>query len=526
MVSFRSQISSSALFVLCVTLCFLSPGHAQPEANSPAPATLLPEQSVLYLGWNGNAAHRETFEQTAAYDALYRTGLIDVLKKGLNFALLQGGLGEQADTVKGGLTKIMDNGFSFSVALKSVDAVPVPLPMATVVLHRAGDLEDAVSGFVKRAVEGEFTTADVAGRKVTSGMLPTPMPMQLGWWKEADHLVITVGPGAVDSAIAVATGKAPNVTKNPLWKQDATKSNFEVTTASWFDIGALRSAYGEIPLPIPDVKPLTINRILQAVGLDKLDVVTARNGYKGRAIWSESTVASRGPKTGLLAFAGQEPMTLDDLPPLPFETNGFAAASVNWSKAFDNGVQIAKDIASLGPPEAVAQVEQTLALLPALLQFDPKKELLDCLGNVVCFYGDPRQSFLGIGAGLAISVKDPVQLRKTLQSATRRLMETVPGFGVSPTGLSTRITKKHGRDIVVFEIGGGFINPAFAVDDKWLIIGFIPQTIEAFLLRLENQAKGSHVGLATWKPSASYERAFAELPKEFVSISVVDPRKT
>ena len=525
MSSLRSQVVSGALLAACVTLCFLSSGHAQPEANSPAPETLLPQNAVVYLGWDGNAAHRESFQKTAAYDAIYRTGLIDVVKKAVDFAMVQAGVAGQVGGIKGHLEQLLENGFSFSLALPAPGPGGPPIPFGTIVFHKGANLEEPLSAFVKQAAEGEieFATKTVEGRKVTSGMVPGA-PIELGWWKEAGHLVVAIGADAVNKSIAVADGKTPNLTANPLWKKYTDGAEFEVTTVSWLDLGSIRKQFGEMPIPIPDpdVDILTANKVLQKLGLDGLGAIAARSGYKGRAMWSETTVESPGEKKGLLAFADQKPITLNDLPPLPFATNGFFACSVDWSKAFDTTVQIAKDVASLGPPDAAAQVEGVLAFLPQMLQFDPKEELLDSLGNVVCIYGDPRQTYLGIGAGLAISVKDADQLRKTLDVVAGTLVETI----ADPNALSIRGTNKHGRKIVTFEIGGGFMNPAYAVDDEWLVIGLMPQSVEAFLLRLDNKRQGNHIGLANWKPTRSYQQAFDELPKEFVSISVMDPRKS
>ncbi|MDA1016221.1 MAG: hypothetical protein O3A00_17415, partial [Planctomycetota bacterium] len=524
MSSLRSRAISGVLLASCVTLCFLSSGHAQPEANAPAPETLLPH-SVIYLGWDGNGLHRESFEKTAAYDALYRTGLIDVLKKGFDFALAQSGAAAQVGDIKGHLSQILENGFSFGMSVPAPGPGGPPIPYGTIVIHKGANLEEALSAFVKKAAEREieFTTKTVEGRKVTSGMLPGA-PIELGWWNEGGHLVVAIGADAVNKSISVATNKTPNITTSPLWKKYNGDAKFEVTTLSWLDFGTLRSQFGEIPIPIPDpdIDIVTPNKVLKKLGLDSLGAIVARSGYKGRAMWSETIMESPGEKKGLMAYADQKPITIDDLPPLPFETNGFFVCSVDWSKAFDTTVQMAKDVASLGPPDAAAQVEGVLAFLPQLLQFDPKKELLDSLGNVVCIYGDPRQTFLGIGVGLAISVKDPVMLRKTLDVVTGTVAETL----ADPNALSVRSTNKHGRKIVTFEVGGGFMNPAYAVDDEWLVVGLMPQTVEAFLLRLDNKRKGNHIGLATWKPSASYRAAFDELPKEFVSITVVDPRKS
>ncbi|MEO1994860.1 MAG: DUF1559 domain-containing protein, partial [Planctomycetaceae bacterium] len=222
-----------------------------------------------------------------------------------------------------------------------------------------------------------------------------------------------------------------------------------------------------------------------------------------------------GEQTGLMALLNQAPKTIEDLPPLPFSTNGFAACTVDWSKSYGDVVELAKSVAALGPPDAAAQVDGILAQLPAMIGFDPQKELFGTLGNVACVYGDPRQGgWFGMSFGLAVQVKDA----ETLTTTLNRLIQMAQAEA-GPQELAITRSKKQGRDIVTFEIGGGFVNPSFAVDKDWLIIGMLPQTVEAFLMRLDGN-------LTVWKPTASYDRAFGELPKQFTSITVSDPRKS
>lgn len=114
----------ASVIVFCVTL---SVGRTQPQADSasgsPAVESLLPADAIIYLGWDGTDEHRDAWEQTAAYQSLYETGLSDVMKKLLAFMLNQGGINSRDAMPL--LTKVSEKGLSLAV---SVPEEGPPLP--------------------------------------------------------------------------------------------------------------------------------------------------------------------------------------------------------------------------------------------------------------------------------------------------------------------------------------------------------------------------------------------------------------
>ena len=105
--------------------------------------------------------------------------------------------------------------------------------------------------------------------------------MEIGWWAEGDHLVIVLGVNAIDSAVDVAAGDAPNISTNPLYKKYvAQEVPFARDSISWFNIGVLRSKFGGMPLPLPreegareegqEGEPKTVNDLFKTLGLHNL----------------------------------------------------------------------------------------------------------------------------------------------------------------------------------------------------------------------------------------------------------------
>jgi prepilin-type processing-associated H-X9-DG protein len=394
-----------------------------------------------------------------------------------------------------------------------------PSAYATVVLHEGAGLEPGLAEFVKRSLgqQVEFNSKDVSGRKITSTIIPNSPGVEVGWWTDGKHLVVVAGLQAVENAMAVATGKSPNITTGRLWKEYRSgKTGFELSFVTWLDFGSLRDTFADMPLPpIPGKdEQVTVGQIVAALGFDKMGAFVSRSGYKGKATWSETTLEAPAPRTGLLAFGEQEPITLADLPPMPAATNGFFACSVDWSKTYDDTIRTVRKLADLAPPDAAAQVEGAIDQLPAIIGLDLKKDLFDALGNVLCIYGDAGQGPFGMGFGIVLEVKDAKTLRATVTELLGRLAEQT-----NPRDVVIRRATKEEREVITVEIGGGFLNPSLCVDDKWLVMGLMPQTIEAFFMR----ANG---GLKKWEPAGLYREGLAELPDKFTCITATDPRET
>jgi prepilin-type processing-associated H-X9-DG protein len=430
-----------------------------------------------------------------------------------------GGQEGPAGHVAQAATHIMDHGVSLAVSAGDGAAGP-PTPWAVLVLHDAAMMEEALAQLAVGASRGEidFQTSEMGDRSVTHGVIPNSPGVELGWWTEGQHLVVVAGINAVKSAVSVADGTTPNISTSPLWKKyrDA-DAGFEATSVAWLDFAALRQRFGGMPLPIPsedpNQPPVRIDDILQIVGLNTLNSVVHRSGYKGRAIWSETDIEAPGPRTGLLALSDQEPISLADLPPLPQGANAFAANSFNWSQLYDALLEVAHGIEKIAPNAQPGMVDGMLAQVDEHLGISLRDDLLASLGHVNCAYADSGQAPFGLGFGLALQVTDGARLRKALNSVLDQAQQH------APTDLNIRRIDRAGKELVVLEFNGGAFSPAFHIGEKWLCVGMVPQTVDAFLLRQDGK-------LPTWEPAPELRTALGEVPDKFTAITTGDPRPT
>ncbi len=486
-----------------------SPGEAQvanPVKKSPAPETLLPANSVVYLGYDGLKAHRADFEKTAIYKAVYETGLKDDIIKLVTVIYQQTGQDEEQFTLfKEVYETLTEHGVSLAVAV-SAEQGP-PQAYSVVVFHEGAKFQPQLAQFVNQASQGDidFQSKTISGRKVTRGILPKSPGIEMGWWNEGRHLVVVLGINAVENAVAVAAGDAPNIKQHPLWKKyHDTKPPAGMTTLSWLDLGTLRKTFGELPLPSvdPDVPRPKANDVVAALGLEHTGAVVSRSGFQGEACWSETLLENTGPRTGLLALVSDKSITLKDLPPLPADNLGFHVHTMDWSKVYANVVETATKLAKLGPPAAQAQLDGLLQNLPAILGLDPQDDLFKTLGDVSCFYADGEMNLFGTGLVVAQQVKDEKTFTNTLMKLVNRAAQQT-----GPRELRLTKTKKQGRDIITLEIGMGMFNPSFTVADGWFVLGLVPQSVEAFYLRLDGK-------LDRWKPRGQTRKSIRPIAQE------------
>jgi len=516
-----SRLMWGTLLGSCLIAAFtLSSSRAQ-NGVAQSPDKLIPKDALLFIRWDGTKAHAQAFSETAAHEALYESGLMPVLEKAFNgIASQPGPAGSILDGPAGqALSHIKDNGVRLAVALAAPgpNGPPMPLPYSVAVFPQAGQFSEALGQVLEQMARMQVESQEIDGRQISMFVIPDSPGIELGWWVEGEHLMVAAGMNSLPVAVAVASGEAPNITENPLWKEFGPESvDFEMTGLSWLDVGKLRDTFGQMPIPLPmpgpDGQPLTVNAIAKVVGLDNVGAAISQSGYKGKALWSETVLQVEGEKRGLLALGDHETFTFDQLPPLPVDTTTFAAGSFSLSKFYDDTLTIVRDAAKLGPPEIAQQIEQGVEAAPQIIGFDPKTDLFDTLGNITTFYLDSSQDFFGFGGVAVITeVKDSEKLQRTLDHIL--LMAEAAAGGE----FSVVRSEKYGRTIISFEVEGVEFG-GLVVDKNWVILGLMPQTAEAALLRIDGK-------LDRFTPSRELQVALDAVPKEFTSITVSNPRR-
>lgn len=500
----RTQLTGLSVALLA-TASLVGWAYAQRGVNAVAPEQLLPARSILYIKGNGSLLTDEAFRETASYKALHQSGLMQAVENGLNaFPRTI----PNAEHIEEALQHLEQNGLSIAIT----DGQGMQ-PWGIIVVHNAVGGVEYINDLMEMIPNNPLDLQEVnrEGRTITMTMIPQT-PVELGWWEEQGHLVFVIGLDAIRSALAVADGKQPNLTTSPMYDRYLKEAaDFTTKSIGWFDFRPLQDMYGEIPIPLPNREQVSIAQILETVGLSSLDHIVLHNGYKGEANWTEQIVHITGETQGLMALGLQKNITFDDLPPIPVGQTSLFAASFDWSKAYDELWRSLQTAAEYGPPEALAEIEEGLQEFEKEVGFRPS-DVLSKLGNVNCVYTDKNQGLFGLGGAALISLQDADGLANLLNEFFKVAERETRGDFVA------RNVRKQGRTITLLQFPDApFLTPAICVEKDWLIVALVPQAIEACLMRLDGN-------LPAWKPTAEHATALADLPKEFTSVTILDPK--
>ncbi len=476
---------------------------------------MMPQNTFLYAEFEGVAENAEAYKQTAEYAAFVDSGLADLFQKVVDFATARDATGK-AEGAKAALEELINHGFILSASL--AEEQDQLIPSVRFIFNEGGSwTSDVVTMLQEMLAEKNIDVEmqKMGRRQIASFIIPESPGIQVGLWKEGKSMVVVVGPDVVNSTMACISGEVPNISQNErLQAILKAETDFEQTGLSWLDWQALQSKYGDITLPIP--QQLTVAQVLEIAGLDKLDSVTNRGGYRGKSQWSETSIVGLGQQQGPM-------LTLKDLPPLPSKPNWFNVFQCDPAALHDQLVNLAKNNAGLMGPDGEEQVNQIIESLPQILGFDPKADLLDHFGNVACIYDDANGGVFGTGITFCVKLNNPEGVESFIDAQMARLEKAEEDGEYIELPVYPYRVEQDGKDLIVFDISGDeeqtYQYGAVRVVGDWLVVGLMPQSIKSFQLRVDGK-------LPVWEPDAEYQAALAELPKEFTSLTAVNTRDT
>jgi prepilin-type processing-associated H-X9-DG protein len=291
---------------------------------------------------------------------------------------------------------------------------------------------------------------------------------------------------------------------------------YKVDSLAWLDIGSLMDQFGDMSLPpTPAGEVMTARELATMLGIHNIRELTMQAGYNGLQTWNDVRMNADGPLTGLATLLQQRTLSLDELPPMPKGTSGFAAATFDLYGAVDTVLQTIRPIMQKTEPQAEVQMDEGISQMHEIFGGDPKEELIAGLGDVWCVYADPAALPIPIGFSpvVAVSVKD----KDVVASGVERLIDLLQQAG-NPN-FTIRKSSKDGRDFFSFNLTGMPVVPTIMITEKWLVGSITPGSAQSMAQR--------EIGkLPSWKPTDQIEAALKELPQTYTSITVSDPAPT
>ncbi len=326
------------------------------------------ENLVFYLEFAGLGEHEQGWRKTAAYRLLNETSVgrlledcvVDMLRSSLSDS---GELPIGTADTRSIFEHIARHGFVVAVAGKMGAK-----PTVVAAVRDAGRVEtrprfDRLFG---RADGKPQPTTVHQGRKIA---VAHRGGAAWSWWYEGNDLVLLPSGVDLDPLLAMIDGKRPNASTHPLRSEVAEPEGggFESTGLAFLDLKALG------PLP-PQAA---------ALGLADLKHVDYRWGFQDEALVGILRVVAPAPRKGLLSLFDGPVFDAKSIPALPSGITGFATATLDLGKMYDQVMAMAK---AVNPAAANQIATAETALRDALGGTRLREDVLAHLGPKMTLY--------------------------------------------------------------------------------------------------------------------------------------------
>jgi len=511
----------SKRFAIALALVLLSGPARAEELKDPSPEQLLPANTQLYVRWDGLKVHRAAYEKTALGKMMqgdtgkFFAGAFTLFNDAMSSALTEQGLLRgtkpddlqklQNDAAEAGklLGLLSDHGFVLAVEVRSI--LP-PSAQVTFIVPDAGDKPGGLFGAA--GLFAGLAKAPVQKKKADGRTYHSieAGPINIGWWAEGKHAVLIVSTDKIeDAAKAMRSGNHARLTSSALYKKVRDFKNFDTAARAFLDMSALMKLASGLH---KEVGP-----VLKDLGLDGLKSIAFYSGFEGDAERSLTEMELASERRGLLSLVTGKPFHLEDVPPLPPDVISWTMTSFDVAGYYDVLVKAVETVVRVAAPQELPQVKEFLKKADETLGIDIRKDLLGSLGGQLLYYNSPAEGVFTLGQTVAVKVKDRAKLAEALEKAIKGL--------ASLTGADVSIKKKQYRGVDVREVyvaEKGFIFvPTYAICKDWLVVSYYPQGVQGFILRAQKE-------LPAWKPNRHVRQSLEQMPKEFLSVSVSDPR--
>jgi len=196
---------------------------------------------------------------------------------------------------------------------------------------------------------------------------------------------------------------------------------------------------------------------------------------------------------------------------MPPALHGFLATTFNIPEAVDTILETVGNGLALVDPNALEQFDRGVGQFTQMLG-EPRDVLAAGLGDVFCAYSEPDMLPFGFSPVLTVSVKDRQKLTGSLDMLSQ-IAQTVPDL----EEVTIKKRKKNSGTWYTITIPNIPVVPTILVTDDWLMVSLSPGAAKALTKRLAGE-------LPAWEPGPEHQQALAELPTEYSSITVMDPR--
>lgn len=499
MIALRSVVRAACGLLL------LSVALPVPAAHAVDAASLVPADSLVYVGWS-QVLDEESEEQL---------DYVIPIMEAMNAPEEPVGIVEHViDMVK--IAGRRDGAITFFGTAEPAEPGAPPEPLLALVV----DAGDHAVRLVKRTRQLMERQAPVDQVTIAGEIFQTARfddDFQLLWAELDDRYVMTAGPVAAERMVKLLGGDGATLASVAEFKECRTKVGTSATP--------MFCAYGDVD----GIFTLIGRFVAEAGASDDFDMFLDISGLRTveakymdiadspLGVVTNIYVKAPGERRGLLSLWNQRPLTDADLALIPPDATWAMAMNLDLEALYH---EVMDTVAELDPA-AAENARQMMTAAGTSLGAHIENELLPALGDTWILYDAPDHGgFLFTGIVISVEAKDPA----VLQRVTRNIVNLAGGgVAMATPGVRVRpMTVEHdGHEITFTQVTGTFMPmaPAAALAHERFLIGLSPQAVAA---ALDGLAKSHGDGGILANEEANKIRA--KLPDGLMSFYYVDVR--
>ena len=489
----------------------------------------LPQQTLVYIELAGTEKCGAAMKTTPFGQLLERPDVQELGKalwnagEGLLMAEAQReGAGETATAAKDVLLSLWKKGLAIDLAdVRFSEMGP------TVSFIIASDMGADAEAFLQK-FDALLDTAplpprtdDPVGDKAFKQIqTPMPMPLPVRYGVVDGVFLLTVGDATTSEVLASMGGEAPPLATNERLTAAMKRigvDNRVTTGLLHIDVVAAlehgRQVFAAMSgQPEPGFPP-PVEAIIEEVGVGAMQSLTMCSQIADQGFRSSVLLASTNADKGLLKALQAKPLTDEDLMWIPMDAAFASACNFELTALYDELlrlVQVIPDAPAAELQDAIAQAEQAMGL-------KIRDDILGVFGDGWITFDAPSTGGLIItGLTVAVEVRDGEAAGKLLRRAADALVDAA-GHEVSVSVVTTD-RGKYQVNFLQFANAPIPVAPAWALINNRLVIGLMPQTVDAVADRvLADDPKASSI-----LTNPDFVRGRKLLPESLTSISYID----
>jgi hypothetical protein len=320
------------------------------------------------------------------------------------------------------------------------------------------------------AAPASRATESIAGVEWVRIVLPSPSPpIRMGWRR--NYFIVAVGDATPTNVLNRLEGSAPAWlstlrAEHPIERE---------MTLQYFNVTAILARVK----PFVDARSPAAWAAMGKLGLADIQAIHARSGYDAYGCRTLNHLVTGEGRPGLLALLPHRRLTKDDLAVVPREPLAALALQLNPSDVMDHVLTLVGQF----DLRARESMEAGLWQLDSHVGFNVREDVIDSVGNACVVYvpsGDLTLAWLN--AAVAIEVKDAPALRKAARLLTELVREEMIRTDAKASITETEI---NDQTLYKLEFQGDPVPfaPSLCITDDWLVIGLLPQAVQAAVER-------------------------------------------